>query len=376
MNEFQRKIEESWDQYRKEKSNQLYPNVMLLGISGAGKSSLVNRIFGVDLAKVSHVRPETQGFSTIYYGKKYGTSVNIIDTAGYEMDQAESYYKKVHRCMMDGVNGQTVHIAWYCIPIVNERIEKMDISILEKLMQEESIRKRLCVVFTKCDEDDEDGSTAQAYREILEQQFNYQISTFETSYLPDCPLELDQLIAWSANAIDEEDLRRQFVASQFIDLDSKRKAAISAIAIAATASAAAGAIPLPFADSIVLVPIQLKMIQTIIDSYGVTNLASLSAGVVGDVVISQLGKSAARSLVSLIPGAGTILNIATAAINASVASLITSSLGFAISEICYQNVKKYLKGETVVWDKIFDENTIKQLMQQYKNSHKDELKDE
>ena len=118
------------------------------------------------------------------------------------------------------------------------------------------------------------------------------------------------------------------------------------------------------------------MIQTIIDSYGVTNLASLSAGVVGDVVISQLGKSAARSLVSLIPGAGTILNIATAAINASVASLITSSLGFAISEICYQNVKKYLKGETVVWDKIFDENTIKQLMQQYKNSHKDELKDE
>ena len=47
MNAFELKIEESWNQYRLEKANQLYPNIMLLGVTGAGKSSLINRCRGL-----------------------------------------------------------------------------------------------------------------------------------------------------------------------------------------------------------------------------------------------------------------------------------------------------------------------------------------
>ena len=369
MNSFERKIEESWNQYKIEKANQLFPNIMLIGISGAGKSSLINRIFGKNLAEVSDVKPQTRGYDTIYEGKKYGMSVNIIDTAGYEMDQAESYYHEIKNSIMNGVKGEAVHIAWYCIPIVNERIEPMDIQLLNKLMNEEKIRKRLCIVFTKCDEDDEDGSTAQSYMDVINKKCNFPIQMFETSATPDLSLDLDKLIKWSASSIDEVDLRNNFIASQFVDLDSKKSEAKKIIATGAAAAAAAGAIPFPFADSVVLVPIQVKMIASIIDIYGVTSLASISKSVVSDVIISQLGRSAAKALISLIPGAGLILNIATSTINAAVASSITSAIGLAISEICYSNVKRYLNGESVSWNKIFDEDIIKSYMEKFKNNN-------
>lgn len=368
MNTFEMKIEEAWNNYRLEKVNQLYPNIMLLGVTGAGKSSLINRIFGVNVAAVSNVKPETPGYDTIYRGMDYGISVNIIDTAGYEMDQADSYYVEIRNSIMNGIKGEAVHIAWYCIPIPKRRIEEMDIYILKKLLKEDTIRKRLCIVFTKCDEDDEESTIANNFRRILDNEVYSGIPTFETSTYPELLLDLDKLIQWSANSIDEVDLRNNFIASQFIDLQTKKDEAKKIVATGAAAAAAAGAIPFPFADSIVLVPIQVKMIASIIDIYGVTNLASISTSVVSDVIISQLGRSAAKALVSLIPGAGLILNLATSTINAAVASSITSAIGLAISEICYTNVKKYLNGESVAWGKIFDESTIKNFMQKFKNN--------
>ena len=49
MNKFEREQwNAAWEKYQSEKKNELYPNIMLLGISGAGKSSLINAIFKRD----------------------------------------------------------------------------------------------------------------------------------------------------------------------------------------------------------------------------------------------------------------------------------------------------------------------------------------
>lgn len=45
MNKFEENMNAAWEKYQSEKKNELYPNIMLLGISGAGKSSLINAIF-------------------------------------------------------------------------------------------------------------------------------------------------------------------------------------------------------------------------------------------------------------------------------------------------------------------------------------------
>lgn len=44
MNKFEENMNAAWEKYQSEKKNELYPNIMLLGISGAGKSSLINAI--------------------------------------------------------------------------------------------------------------------------------------------------------------------------------------------------------------------------------------------------------------------------------------------------------------------------------------------
>ena len=70
----------------------------------------------------------------------------------------------------------------------------------------------------------------------------------------------------------------------------------------------------------------------------------------------------------MVPGIGTL---AGGAINAGVAALITSALGFAISEICYNSCKKIAQGENVDFSNLFDLDSIKALANQFIKTHKD-----
>ena len=102
------------------------------------------------------------------------------------------------------------------------------------------------------------------------------------------------------------------------------------------------------------------MVGRIIDLYGVSDLASISKGIIGDVVISQIGKSISASILKMIPIVGQIVG---SIVNAGVAASITGILGTAISRICYTNVKKYMNGESVDWTMAFSADMIKRTMQ-------------
>lgn len=354
MNAFEQRFNEQWKKYQEEESGQL-PNIMLIGAAGVGKSSLINKIFGGDFAHTSDVKPETRGYNTIYRGKQYGKSVNLIDTAGYELGQVDTYYSEIHKVILDGIDQEMVHIIWYCIAVINERIEDMDICILQRLMSEPPIRKRVCIVFTKCDYDSVDGLKAKTLRAALNGQIHFPVQSFETSTSNELHLDLDlpQLIQWSANAIDNEDLRNKFIAAQISNLDVKRHAVKKIVNLAVTAAAGIGAVPIPFSDAALLVPVQVSMIGKIIDIYGVSSLASVSKAVLSDVIISNLGKSLASGLLKMIPIVGPLVG---GAINAGVAGALTGAIGYAASEICYKNVKGFLNGDTVFWDQIFETN--------------------
>lgn len=345
---FETRINEEWEKY---KTNNIYPNIMLLGASGTGKSSLINHVFGETVASVNNVKPETEGFQ-IYLGSDYGISVNLIDSAGYELG-AEKYAEEACRIVNEGINGEPVHIVWYCISAANERVEGIDIEVLIRLLNEDKLKGRLCVVLTKTDMDSPDLKVTRAMKHILENKLaeeDLSVECFRVSVEDDYEFEIEDLLEWSSITLDDDDLRDKFIGAQISSLDIKKKSAEKTVAIASAAAAAIGAVPLPFADAILLVPDQVLMVKRIIDIYGLSSLAHVSAQFVGSIVISQLARLLASSLVKIIPFVGSWVG---GVVNASVAGIITCAIGKVTSDICYNSIKEQLSGTEIDWANLF-----------------------
>lgn len=370
-NRYEQILRKDWEKFNKE--NQLFPNILLLGATGCGKSSLINTIFHKQVAAVNDVSRGTEDFQT-YWGKDYDLGVNLIDSRGYEMEDGKGESFTKYAASVDTLikeNRQKkpleqIHIVWYCISILGS-VQEYDRQVLMKLLNEPNLRNRIGVVLTKCDEDDSEGSEAKIFKNIIKEDFGFSLPMFEVSTDLTLDLDVENLIEWSASQIDDKDMREAFVASQIVNLKKKRETAAKEIAGFSAAAAAIGAVPIPFSDAALLVPLQLAMSTAIIHSYGMESFANISKSVIGNIVISNLGKSFAGGLLKLVPGIGTL---AGGAINAGVAALITSALGFAISEICYNSCKKIAQGENVDFANLFDLDSIKDLTNQFIKTHK------
>lgn len=356
MEDYGKLMEREFENYKK---NEHYPNIVLLGVTGCGKSSLINSTFGVEVAKVCDIQPETQDFET-FKGKDYGTTVNLIDSKGYELeDSSESYVNRLQRKMISMESeGEKINIVWFCLSVSKKRIEEMDLEIIRKISSIKELRNKIFLVLTKCDEDDEEGSIAKEYKKILKENFP-NLEAYEVSNEEDLKLDYDKLIEDSVNCLDDEDLKANFVAGQLKNLTLKKQTVEKGLKKYTVAAAGVGITPIPFSDALLLIPIQMKMIAEITEIYGMRNLVAITKSGITEVLISNLGKNIASNLLKLIPGVGTLLG---GAINATVASSITYAVGKATSEICYKNCTKILNGEKVDIFDIFGSELFQELM--------------
>lgn len=376
MASFEEQLKKDWDKYISQPEIK-FPNILIIGKSGIGKSSLINTIFGKDITKVSDTEPCTRGFKK-YSGKKYNRNINIIDSEGYEISTNENessfniFDKKVYEYIKTQKDkNQKIHLVWFCISVASNRIEDMDISILKSLYSIPELDKNVCVILTKCDEDD--GSTANTFKEIIRNQENdifKHINIFEVSNDKnvnkdiekeseenDDIKDINKLIEISADMIDDEEVKENFIREQKYNLKKKRESANKTIAAAAATAAAIGAVPIPFADSAVLVPTQTAMIFRITNIYNMDNIANISSGFVSNLIITQIGKTFASQLLKFIPFGSLI--------NAGVASSITYALGYSISEICYDSCKKILGGENINMNNVFAPEKVEELFNQF-----------
>lgn len=316
------------DEFEKQISDINKANLMVVGGTGVGKSSLINRVFGEELAKTGAGAPVTRGCNKY---ERDNIPVIIFDTEGYEIADGGIDNSNFQRSVISEIERreslelkEQIHLYWYCISANNHRITEYDIANITALNQRHA---KLAVVITQCDSEEIDenneGLTSKSFREVLKTA-NINNDIFETSATLEDSLQLDALTEWSAINLPTEKLKDAFIGAQRNNLKLKDKQASKAILYASGAAAAAAGInPIPISDSLTIVPIQMALAARLAQIYGFDALGNSVLGLLKAQVVSLIGRQMAASLTKLIPILGQV-------INAGIAGGITSGLGHAL----------------------------------------------
>ena len=130
----------------------------------------------------------------------------------------------------------------------------------------------------------------------------------------------EKILAKSKNQFDG--IFDEFLAG--VDEETRKKCHKTVHAASLTA-AIIGCSPIPFSDAVLLVPVQLTMMARLHKIFGQSWSESLGKSLSKELIIVGLGRSAVGNIVKLVPAVG---SVAGAAINGTVASTITESLGW------------------------------------------------
>ncbi len=119
-----------------------------------------------------------------------------------------------------------------------------------------------------------------------------------------------------------------FAAAQKADLALKRNRSHRIVAGAAATAAGIGATPIPFADAIPIVTVQVGMLAMISAAYGLSFSASflstMVASTVGGAAATLTGRAIVGGLLKLFPGVGSVVG---GTISGATAAAITTSFG-------------------------------------------------
>ena len=314
-------------------------NVVVIGKTGVGKSTLINSVFGENVAEVGLGRPVTQSIRKL---EKEGTPLAIYDTPGLELQgdhSAENLLEQVTNLINEGIQSedvnQAIHCIWYCINTASSRVEPTEMNFLRKLGENtKRCNVPVILVLTQAFSKKKTEEMVTALRKenlpvrqvvpVLAQ--DYEISE---DYPKIKAFGIDKLVELMSELLPDT-VRDTFIALQIASIDLKRKRARATVTAAAGAAALTGASPIPFSDAAILVPTQVSMLAGITAIFGLpiekAALTSIVSATIGTAGATVLGKTVVSNLIKMIPGAGTIIG---AAISGTTAAALTGALGEA-----------------------------------------------
>jgi len=105
------------------------PNVLIVGITGVGKSSLINSVFRSKIAQTGSGKPITQHFTKYDHEN---SPIVLYDSRGLEHGQHEQFMSETreffeeHSASMKGDTRQAVHVVWYIINAASARFQDFE----------------------------------------------------------------------------------------------------------------------------------------------------------------------------------------------------------------------------------------------------------
>lgn len=338
--------EVTYSEYESKKNiNKEKVNIIVAGKTGVGKSSLINYIFGKEVAKVGDGQPVTQ---EIQEYDLENDNITLFDTKGIEAKDYEKTLdniKKYLELRQDSPDeNDDIHIAWLCISERGDRVEEADRELL-KILNEAGIP--VIGVFTKRESKRESNFVNKVVEDNLLPEAKAIVrvrSITEEVEIEDNLVELkpkgaEELLEETYKYMSEG--RRNVIKKAQTAVLKDRIEAMSKEADVLTnwyaaGAAAIGATPLPFADSLALAALQTKMVVDINTIYrvdaGTHTFTDIAAALITITGVAQVGKLAA-GLLKVIPVIGWTAN-------AGVAAGITKGIGFGYSEYLKNNINK------------------------------------
>ena len=338
--------EVTYSEYESKKNiNKEKVNIIVAGKTGVGKSSLINYIFGKEVAKVGDGQPVTQEIQEYDFEND---NITLFDTKGIEAKDYEKTLdniKKYLELRQDSPDeNDDIHIAWLCISERGDRVEEADRELL-KILSEAGIP--VIGVFTKRESKRESSFVNKVVEDNLLPEAKAIVrvrSITEEVEIEDNLVELkpkgaEELLEETYKYMSEgrkNAIKKAQTAVLKDRIEAMSKEADVLTNWYAAGAAAIGATPLPFADSLALAALQTKMVVDINTIYrvdaGTHTFTDIAAALITITGVAQVGKLAA-GLLKVIPVIGWTAN-------AGVAAGITKGIGFGYSEYLKNNINK------------------------------------
>lgn len=316
-------------------------NVLVIGNTGVGKSTLINAVLGEERAKTGWGRRGTTDRLQIYENDEL--PFRLIDTIGFEPTRrkerdairAVKQWSKERAKNDDGHSAENtdINVIWFCIDGTSRKLFPQAIDALAKAT---SMWKSVPIiaVITKSYSVPERMENAELVYTAFEKHRRGKnlkrvipvvakvYALDETAYA--APEGITELIE-ATNQIMPEGIRAGKEDVARFKLNRKRALAQGLVGTSTAAAVVVGAIPIPLADAAILTPVEIAEINNIARIYGVRK-NDRSAHFINTIVEVGTISTVARAAISgikAIPG----VNIAASVLNAVIAGSIVAAIG-------------------------------------------------